>query len=809
MMIDEFLSHFDDVKPRGVNKWQAFCPAHDDKKQSLSITQADDRILLHCHAGCEPEDILRAAGLRIDDLFFNNKIYSTPITTYDYTDESGKLLYQVCRYIPKAFKQRRPDKDGWIWNLKDIRRVLYHLPEVLKAKQVFLVEGEKDSDRLTNIGLTATTCPGGAGKWRDEYSECLTGKDVVILPDNDFPGQKHARQVARSLQGRATSVKVVKLPGLPDKGDISDWLDQGHSRDELLKLVEQASHVNTKDIEEPDGEDHPKKSQADTLIELAVESVETFFEDQYHTPFAQIPVNGHYELWPLQSASFKRWLGGLYYKTTGKGCNAEAMRTACNTLEAISIYNGMGIIKLHNRVAWHDDALWYDLSNEKWQAIKIAAKGWEIVDEPPILFRRYANQRPQVLPERNGDAWRFLDFTNLKDEDARLLALVWLISCLVPDIPHPVVTLYGAHGAAKSTFFKLAKRVIDPGEKQTDSMPRTPDELIKKLNNSWFTTFDNLSHLQNWQSDALCRAITGDGFSERVLYTNNEEFILSFQRVIGLNGINIVGLNPDLMDRSIILELERIDNNHRKSEDDLKVEFTDALPYILGGVFDVLSKAIVLYPRAKERLQRRLPRMADFTIWGYAIAEALDGLGETFLDAYLNNIKRQNEQVIESDPVAVCLVKFMEKHDEWEGMPGELLQELETVATELGIRTDQRSWPGQPNTLARRLNKLKVNLLDAGVKVTTGIHTEYGNLVRVCKIPSASSVSSELSNNAGLQAEDKLKIKTPGEEYLQETFSPKPSIDAGSEDTEGSEDKIHTFGGSIPGEYEDDDAVYL
>lgn len=134
------------------------------------------------------------------------------VATYDYTDENGKLLFQVCRFEPKKFSQRRPDgRSGWIWNLQGVRRVLYRLPEVVKAEQVFVCEGEKDADRLRSLGLVATTAPMGAGKWRPEYSEALRGKHVVILPDADEPGREHARQVAASLHGVAASVKVVNL----------------------------------------------------------------------------------------------------------------------------------------------------------------------------------------------------------------------------------------------------------------------------------------------------------------------------------------------------------------------------------------------------------------------------------------------------------------------------------------------------------------------------------------------------------------------------------------------------------------------
>jgi 5S rRNA maturation endonuclease (ribonuclease M5) len=166
------------------------------------------------------------------------------VAVYPYVDESGKLLFEVVRFDPKDFVQRRPDGNGgWVWNLNGVRRVLYRLPDVLKAVQsgriIFIVEGEKDADALGGLGLVATTNPHGAGKWREEYSQALKGAHVAIIPDRDDAGRRHAESVARSLWGKAKTIKVVELSGDGVK-DVSDWLRAGGTKEELLKLVAQA-----------------------------------------------------------------------------------------------------------------------------------------------------------------------------------------------------------------------------------------------------------------------------------------------------------------------------------------------------------------------------------------------------------------------------------------------------------------------------------------------------------------------------------------------------------------------------------------
>jgi 5S rRNA maturation endonuclease (ribonuclease M5) len=164
------------------------------------------------------------------------------VATYEYADELGEPVFQVLRYVPKAFRQRRPDgKGGWIWNLRGVRRLLYRLPELLAAdptQTVFICEGEKDVDRLRSLGLVATTNPGGAGKWQREYAEALRGRRVVVIADNDEPGRRHAVDMARSLDGAAAKHCVLALPGLDaNRKDVSDWLDAGHTADELERLA--------------------------------------------------------------------------------------------------------------------------------------------------------------------------------------------------------------------------------------------------------------------------------------------------------------------------------------------------------------------------------------------------------------------------------------------------------------------------------------------------------------------------------------------------------------------------------------------
>jgi RecA-family ATPase len=275
-------------------------PGHSAADRSLSIkldASAPDGFIVHSFAGDDPigcKDYVRIkAGLpafkpnggnghrRASDEDIaaalmaavqtrnDNKPKGRVVATYDYTDADGKLLYQVLRLEPKSFRQRRPDGNGgFIWSLGEVRRVLYRWPGVLKFPDatIFLTEGEKDADRVASLGYCAT-CVAGS-KWTPECAQALAGRDVIILEDNDGPGHVKALTAAQALHGTAKSVRIVLLPDLPDKGDLSDWLDADpHRAEKLADVCFDVPEWTPEDAganaeEEPATDPEPRKSRA-------------------------------------------------------------------------------------------------------------------------------------------------------------------------------------------------------------------------------------------------------------------------------------------------------------------------------------------------------------------------------------------------------------------------------------------------------------------------------------------------------------------------------------------------------------------
>lgn len=243
-------------RTNGSGDWP--CPAHQDRNPSLSVNRGDKGVVLHCHAGCNTDDILQRLGLTKADLYDTDQSEQSHITsTYDYLNENGQLVYQVVRFTPKAFRQRRPNSQGgWIWNMQGVRRILYNLPDVLAAKAanqpIALCEGEKDADAVNKAGRTATTMPGGVDKWNHSYTETLNGARVVIIADRDTPGRKHAWHVHAALTSSNIETFVVEPPE-PYK-DVAELLAAGGQLSDLID-------VTTSDPpEEPDTEEQAPTS---------------------------------------------------------------------------------------------------------------------------------------------------------------------------------------------------------------------------------------------------------------------------------------------------------------------------------------------------------------------------------------------------------------------------------------------------------------------------------------------------------------------------------------------------------------------
>ena len=382
--------------------------------------------------------------------------------------------------------------------------------------------------------------------------------------------------------------------------------------------------------------------------------------------------------------------------------------------------------ELRLRVApGENDAILYDLGDEAWQAVKVTPEGWEIIANPPILFRRFTTNGSQVIPERRGNPLaRLLEFVNIQDENEKLLFKIYLITCFIPDIPHPAAVFYGHQGAAKTTVARLIKRLVDPGSEVT-AFPGTTKELAQLLSHNYVSVFDNLTHISPAQSNMLCQAVTGGGLMKRRLYTDEDDVELLFKGCVIMNGISLVAEKPDLLDRSLLFELNKVANV--RDEKEFWQDFEKERPFILGGIFDTLAAASRLYPDLQTT---KAPRLADFFRWGVAVCKAMGGDQDVFVRAYEDNRRKMHGEVITGEPLAEAIMDFMQGREQkgpFEGKASVLLGELRAGGA--------RCIPKQPNLLSRRLKEISVNLNAANIEVDFRKNTtENTTVIKITKI---------------------------------------------------------------------------
>jgi hypothetical protein len=298
-------------------------------------------------------------------------------------------------------------------------------------------------------------------------------------------------------------------------------------------------------------------SKAELVIAIAKDNIHKLFIDEYSEPHAAIKVGDHLEVLPLKSSRFRHWLFKVVYKNEQEVINDNHFSNALSILNAEAIFDSGDPIKLNLRVAeaktegQDQPSCWcYDLTNKNWEFISITSSGWDVVKDE-IIFRHYSNQQAQVYPDRNYQPDIFDKFIgllniNTNDEDSILLLKCYIISLFIPDIQKVILILYGPQGAAKSSLEELIKILVDPSIIKTLTFPTNLNELIQQLSHNYVTYYDNVSKIQEWISDQLCRAVSGSGSSTRQLYTDDDDIIRNFKRCIGINGINLAATKADL-----------------------------------------------------------------------------------------------------------------------------------------------------------------------------------------------------------------------------------------------------------------------
>jgi hypothetical protein len=727
------------------------CPAHDDHKASLSVREAGDgAVLVRCHAGCDVGEVARALGLGLAELFpdrdHDDDQEWTPrgpaVAAYPYLDEAGHLLFTVCRTADKQFPAWRPDPTsatGKRWKLTNangrwlVRRVLYRLPTVVEAARagetVYVVEGEKDVHALERAGVVATTNPGGAaGPWLDSYTQALAGARVVVVADRDGPdprnprasyrGQRRARHIARKLAKRAASVHLV----MAARGkDASDHLAAGLGPGDFLPLPDRdgdgdgdraagtttdpsgGAGVDAGDQRRGAGGSQEERSTATELVALAQQRY-ALGTSSLGEPFA-VAREGHgpYLARMLRGgqASLRAELAATFAELHDRAPSSSALTDAMLVLEGRALRAAPAELAL--RVARHHDGLVLDLGDPSGRVVVLTPGGWALADRSPVLFRRTKLTSALPTPERGGDLGELAELVNLSAASWPL-ALAWLVAALIPDLPHPIPLLVGEQGAGKSTTARILTRLVDPSPAQLRTAPKDLEQWAVAAAGSWMVVLDNLSGVAPWLSDALCRAVTGDGMVRRALYENNDLAVLAFRRVVVLTAIDAGALRGDLADRLVLFDLDR--PPRRRTDADLEAAFTAAWPRLVGALLDLACDTLAVLPGVHLA---DAPRMADFA----QVVAAVDMLLRTdALGTYRELSARLAYDIGDQDPVIRAIAALLADTPTWQGTAEQLLGKL-TAALPEGARMP-KDWPTTPRGMAGALVRAAPTLRTLG-----------------------------------------------------------------------------------------------
>lgn len=492
------------------------------------------------------------------------------------------------------------------------------------------------------------------------------------------------------------------------------------------------------------GHDSDKgKSQATMLVALAGD-VELFHDGD--EAFARIENAGHRETWRIGAKAFRNWLQSKYWIVNQSAPSTQAVQEALGVLSGKALFEGPQRTTAV-RIAGNDDVIWLDLANESWQAVRIDASGWRIVNRPNVAFIRPRGMLPLPIPEQGGSLDELRALVNVASDEDWILIVAWLVAAVRPSGPYPVISINGEQGSAKSTLCRMLRAIVDPNAAALRSAPRDERDLVIAGRNGHVIALENLSAISGWLSDALCRLATGGGFGTRELFSDDEERLFEGQRPVMLNGITELCTRSDLLDRALTIWLPAIPESKRTTESELWQRFNKLLPRILGALLDAVSQACSA--KADVRL-KTLPRMADFAEWIVAAEPKLPCKSGAFLRAYQNNRASANESAIESSVLSGPLMELMEGLKDWQGTATDLMEALSELA---GDRvTKGKDWPRKPHLLSGELRRIAPNLR------RTGIDVEFGKaagkrFVRLTRTESQNSVHSvpsvHMPENAG------------------------------------------------------------
>ena len=441
-----------------------------------------------------------------------------------------------------------------------------------------------------------------------------------------------------------------------------------------------------------------------------------FWVDDRQKAYSAMKIKGIWQNWPVRSEFFKIWLTGEAYEKNGFAPSGQVLDESLRTIEAMANRRG------ERRSAWlrygqRGNTIYLDLANDTWEAVEInftiKPHGWRIISGEGLPFIRSARTREMVRPEPDGnlaDLSAFFNFAGPLDEK---MTIGWLLAAARPKGPYPLCSLSGEQGTGKSTFSRRLRDLIDAGTPAIQAAPKDEQDLILAAQNSHIIALDNVSHIDNSTSDALCRLATGSGFATRALFSNGDEWLFEGCNPIVLNGIGEFAERADLADRSFKIHLAPIADQNRLTEAELDALWAAELPKFTGAIYTALACALENLPSTRVQ---NAGRMADAEHFITAAEPALRWPSGTFSAAYRQHRRDNAETTFEADPIAATLVKWFEHTSgTWEGSATRLLEILTSEAD--SEKSHMRTWPKNANSMGTALSRAAPLLRAKGIEI--------------------------------------------------------------------------------------------
>lgn len=613
-------------------------------------------------------------------------LFKSDYDGFDVKDKPGLALIKSCESLtvyPSSIDSKQVKRVGSSYIVRELSSWVGHNDSNTSSANVQDITISDKADPITVALLPDSN--------RGNVEETTNKPEIQERPDKDklsVPDSLES-QIVQMLKEEMTKIDVIMKLIENCKINGTKISERKITRLVITVAAEKSCHED----------DDPLEGDTALLLEVA-DLVFTVFKDEHGKGHVFMKSNGTNV--PITHSDVPKFLLYRFRQIFGRIPKPARVKETMQILEMDAEYESTQIT-LHNRVATHDGAFYFDMGNAR--SIRIAYDGWNVV-RSPILFRRHSHQLVQVDPVSGGNAWKIFEFLNVKEGD-RLLLLVYIISLFIPGIPHPVFHPWGDYGSAKSFLCTVINLLCDPTSVTKMILNKKEADAIQNFYKHYVTVLDNLSEVPDWLSDLICQTCTGSSFNKRKLYTDSDDIIFTIKHCVILNGLEMLIIKPDLMQRTITMHIEKPAIVREESE--VWTAFESSRPEILGGMLDILVKAIAIYP---SLTLSNLPRMADFYKWGYAIAQSMDGKGEQFVKDYHENIKRQHEGVMHNNLLCQAVIELMDNRNEYKSTVGKTLTDLKGLASPSGA---DQSFPKDSKNLGRSLGLINQTLSGFGI----------------------------------------------------------------------------------------------